>query len=169
MADTVKAENKITLIPIFRIKPRSHTAGRGYSRRELSSLSRSIEKNGILQPLIVRDISGSEYELITGERRLRAAVMAGLTSVPCIIFHCSQKQSAVYSILENMQRDDPDPFARAEAIRFLINDIGFSTDRAARQLGVTERTVRDHLRILNFTEAERRMISEHKLHTRRSL
>lgn len=163
MSGTVKAENRIAVIPIFRIRPRSKIGNRGYSRRELSPLSKSIEKNGILQPLIVRDISGGEYELITGERRLRAAVMAGLTKVPCIIFHCSEKQSAVYSIIENIHRDDADIFKRAETIDFLINQIGYSAERAARQLGVTERTVMDYLNILNFTETEKKLISEHRL------
>lgn len=163
MTDRVKTENKIALIPVFRINPRSQPPRRGYSRKELSSLSRSIEKNGILQPLIVRDVSFGEYELITGERRLRAAVMAGLTSVPCIIFHCSQKQSAVYSIIENLQRDDPDPFARAETINFLISDIGFSVERTARQLGVSEKTVLNYLKILNFSPSEKNVITEQGL------
>ena len=157
MNKTVKAERKIAMIPVCLISG-SLSMRRGYSRAELAALSRSIERNGILQPLIVRFVTNYDFELISGERRLRAAVMVGYTSVPCIILHCSKRQSAVYSLVENVQRESPGNFEKAESLRTLIDDFGFSEEQAASQLGITQRSVREYLSILEFSEAERRLI-----------
>lgn len=162
MEKTVKAERKIAMIPVCLISG-SLSTRRGYSRTELAALSRSIERNGILQPLIVRFVTRYDFELISGERRLRAAVMAGHTVVPCIILHCTKRQAAVYSLVENVQRESPTDFAKAEALRDLICRFGFSNEQAALQLGLTERCVSEYIGLLDYTSAERKMISRSRL------
>lgn len=157
MEKTVRGESRITMIPVFNITC-IPARGRSYSRSELCALSHSIERNGILQPIIVRDVTPYEFELISGERRLRAAVMAGAVTVPCIILHCTRRQSAVYSLVENLQRDN-DIFNRAEALSLLICELGFSREQAAQQLGISQRRVGQYLSILKFSENERRRIT----------
>lgn len=87
----VKSENIISEIPIIKIRPNKAQPRKQFNEDELSALSRSIAENGILQPLTVRKVSNTEYELIAGERRLRAAVTAGLRKVPCIVFAALKK------------------------------------------------------------------------------
>ncbi len=158
MEKTVKGESKIAMIPVFRISADPSVISQSYSRKELSSLSKSIERNGILQPITVRDITPYEFELVSGERRLRAAVMAGFTVVPCIIIHCSRRQSAVYRLVENIQRESGDSFKRAQALETLIKSYGFTEEQAALQLGISRRRLCEYLRILSFTPRERQII-----------
>ena len=158
MEKKVKAESRIAVIPIILIFKDSSSAERNYSRKELYSLSKSIEKNGILQPIIVRDIKTYEFELISGERRLRAAIMAGLTEIPCIIIHCTRKQAAVYRVVENLQRESGCCFKTSREVKALTDQYGFSKEQAAAQLGVSERIVSEYLSLLSFTQGERRVL-----------
>ncbi len=157
----VKGDSKIVIIPIYKIIVCSNE--RKYSRRKLVALSKSIEKNGILQPIIVRDVSNYEYEIVSGERRLRAAVMAGITEVPCIILHCTQRQSEIYRFVENIQHEHNDHFHKAEILFDIMNNFGFTVSQAAEQLGISERTVNEYIEILEFTNDERKIINEHDL------
>jgi len=129
-----------------------------FNEDELSALSRSIAENGILQPLTVRKISAAEYELIAGERRLRAAVIAGLRKVPCIVVRCSEKESAIYALLENLQRADLGIFEEARGIARLIRRYGLTQEQAALRLGKSQSTVANKLRLLRLTEEEQEWI-----------
>ena len=163
MGSAVKGENKITMIPVYRISISEKRNLRKYSRKDLAALAKSIDQNGILNPIIVRDVSAFDYEIVSGERRLRAAVMAGKSEVPCIILHCNELQSAIYSLVENFQRVNSDYFDRAEALRIVIEDNNFSCEKAARHLGITEKRVREYLSLLTLDDRERKIISEHEL------
>ena len=158
MEKTVKAESRIVMIPIFRISGDPSVIRQSYSRKQLVSLSKSIERNGILQPITVRDISMYDFELVSGERRLRAAVMAGLTVVPCIVIHCTRRQSAVYRLVENIQRESADCFKLSESLKTLMEVYGFSSEQAAAQLGVSEKRIGEYLSILQFTPRERQIL-----------
>ena len=125
----------------------------------MKSLSQSIAQNGILQPLIVRRINTTEYELIAGERRLRAAVMAGISKVPCIILKCSDKESAVYALIENIQRRDLSMFEQARGIARLIRKYGLTQEQAAIRLGKKQSTIANKLRLLRLTFEEQEWIS----------
>ncbi len=159
----IKGESRIMMIPVFQISVNKSQPRKVFSRDDIRYLARSIELNGILQPLTVRDISPFEYELISGERRLRAAVMAGFSFVPCIVVHCSERQSAVYGLIENLQREELSYFEQAEAINILINEFNFSTEKAARQLGKSEGSVINKLKLLRYTYEERKNITENNL------
>ena len=141
-------DNKITEIPIIRIRPNKAQPRKQFDEASLTSLSQSITENGILQPLTVRRASQSEYELIAGERRLRASVMAGLKKVPCIIVKCSDKESAIFALLENLQRSDLGVFEEARGISRLIRRFGLTQEEAAQRLGKTQSTIANKLRLL---------------------
>ena len=129
-----------------------------FNEDELSALSRSIAENGILQPLTVRKASQSEFELIAGERRLRAAILAGMKRVPCIIVKCTDKESAVYALLENLQRADLGIFEEARGISRLIRRYGLTQEQAADKLGKTQSTIANKLRLLKLSGEEQEWI-----------
>lgn len=115
------------------------------------SLADSIKENGILQPLIIRRINNSDYfEVVAGERRLRAAILAGLEKVPCIEVDCDYEESAVYSILENIQRSDLTFFEEAAAIGQLINHFGLTQSECAKRLGKSQSALSNKLRLLKL-------------------
>ena len=162
----IKGESKISMIPVFQISENKSQPRKNFNREDIRYLARSIELNGILQPLIVRDVSPFEYELISGERRLRAAVMAGFSFVPCIILHCSEHQSAVYTLIENVQREDLSYFEQAEAIHKLIKEYGFSVEKASKKKRKSEVSVRNKLNLLKFSEEERKLLIDNELSER---
>ena len=151
-------DNKITEIPIIRIRPNKAQPRKQFDEASLTSLSQSITENGILQPLTVRRASQSEYELIAGERRLRASVMAVLKKVPCIIVKCSDKESAIFALIENLQRSDLGVFEDARGISKLIRRYGLTQEEAANRLGKSQSTIANKLRLLRLTYEEQEWI-----------
>jgi ParB family chromosome partitioning protein len=149
-----KAENKICEIPTIKIRPNKTQPRKIFDEDKLRDLSRSIEENGILQPLTVRKISQNEYEIIAGERRLRAAVMAGLSRVPCIIIKCNDRDSAMLALIENLQRCDLGIFEEARGISRLIRRYGITQEQAAKRLGKSQSTIANKLRLLNLSYDE---------------
>ena len=154
----LKNENKISEIPIIKIRPNKAQPRKEFCENELKALSMSISENGILQPLTVRKISTSEYELIAGERRLRASVLAGLRKVPCIVIKCSDKESAVYALLENLQRCDLGIFEEARGISRLIRRYGLTQEQTAQKLGKSQSTIANKLRLLRLSYEEQEWI-----------
>lgn len=154
----LKNENKISDIPIIKIRPNKAQPRKVFNEEDLNALSQSIAENGILQPLTVRKVSATEYELIAGERRLRASVMAGLRKVPCIVIKCSEKESAVYALLENLQRSDLGMFEEARGVSRLIRRYGLTQQEAAVKLGKTQSTIANKLRLLRLTYEEQEWI-----------
>jgi len=134
-----------------------------FDEEELQGLSESIKKNGIIQPLAVRKIKSGEFELISGERRLRAAKMVGLLKVPCVLLDVDEKKSAVLSLIENLQRQDLTYFEEAEAIYKLICVWGITQQEAAERLGKAQSTLANKLRLLRLTCEQRERISKVQL------
>ncbi len=156
----IKSENKVSELPIIRIRPNKSQPRKQFNEADLKALSQSISENGILQPLIVRKISSSEYEIVAGERRLRASALAGLKKVPCIVVKCSDKESAVYALLENLQRADLGIFEEARGISRLIRRYGLTQEQAAEKLGKTQSTIANKLRLLRLTCEEQEWIEK---------
>ena len=154
----IKNDNKISDIPIIKIRPNKAQPRKVFNEEDLNALSQSITENGILQPLTVRKVSATEYKLIAGERRLRASVLAGLRKVPCIVIKCSEKESAVYALLENLQRSDLGMFEEARGISRLIRRYGLTQQEAAVKLGKTQSTIANKLRLLRLTYEEQECI-----------
>lgn len=155
-----KDENKVLDIPVICIRPNKTQPRKNFDEDELLSLSQSIMSNGILQPLTVRKISDTEYELIAGERRLRASVMAGLKTVPCVLMKCTDKESAVFALIENLQRSDLGMFEQARGISRLIRKYDITQEEAALRLGKKQSTVANKLRLLKLTLEEQDWITQ---------
>lgn len=149
-------DNKVLNIPTIQIRPNRTQPRRSFDEEGLKSLSRSIVENGILQPLVVRRINATEFELIAGERRLRAAIMAGLSKVPCVVHKCGDKDSALLALIENLQRADLNMFEEARGIARLIRKYGLTQEQAAIKLGKKQSTIANKLRLLRlgFEEQE---------------
>ncbi len=128
-----------------------------FDEYELFKLSESIRENGIIQPLTVRRAEKG-YILVAGERRLKAARIAGLKKVPCIAINVNDKAAAVYTIIENLQREDLNLFEQAEGIERLIKRYGISKQEAADRLGIAQSTLINKLKVLRFSPDEREKI-----------
>ena len=158
MLSAVRNQNKIIEIPLVQIRPCRTQARRIFKQDDLKELAESIKQNGILQPLTVRKISVIEYELISGERRLRAAAMCGKTKVPCYVIICNDTQAGLYSLVENLQRKDLNVFEEAEGINTVMNVYGLTQEETARRLGKKQSTVANKLRVLKLSQDEREWI-----------
>ena len=142
-------QNKIVHIPLRLIAPNPAQPRRKFNMDELSELAESIRENGVLQPITVRLI-GRAYFLIAGERRLRAAHMAGLFEIPCIVISADESRAAVLALLENMQRADLSFFEEAAGIERLIRTCGLSQEDVAKKLGKSQSAVSNKLRLLRL-------------------
>lgn len=158
-----KSAGQIFLIPQELIQPNPNQPRQRFDYEELENLAQSIRQNGILQPITLRKTAEDHYELIAGERRLRAARLVGITKVPAIVLDMDEKSSAVFSLLENLQREDLDYFEEAEAIERLINDFCMSQEEVSRKLGKAQSTISNKLRLLRLPEDMRRQIARAKL------
>lgn len=147
----VKSAGQIFLIPQESIAPNPNQPRQRFDYDELEGLAQSIRQNGILQPITVRQTE-TGFELISGERRLRAARLVGLTKIPAIIAEIDNKNSAVFSLIENLQRQDLDCFEEAEAIDRLVTDYGMSREELSRKLGKAPSTLSNKLRLLRLPE-----------------
>ncbi len=158
-----KSAGQIFLIPQELIQPNPNQPRQRFDYEELENLAQSIRQNGILQPITLRKTADDHYELIAGERRLRAARLVGITKVPAIVLDMDEKSSAVFSLLENLQREDLDYFEEAEAIERLINDFCMSQEEVSHKLGKAQSTISNKLRLLRLPEDMRHQIARAKL------
>ena len=153
---------RVQYIPLGRIRPNPQQPGHSFDEEGLAELAASIRSCGILQPLTVRR-AGEGYELVAGERRLRAARIAGLREVPCLVAQVGEEDSALLALMENLQRRDLDCWEEAQAIARLISRYGLSQEEAARRLGRAQPTVANKLRLLRLPEDVRALLRENGL------
>ncbi len=154
-----KANCQIQLLPHSDILPNPHQPRVRFDFDELEGLAISIRTNGLLQPINVRRLQDGKYELISGERRLRAARMVGITKIPCIVMDVSDEQSALFAIIENIQRQNLDFFEEAVAIERLISVHGLTQEEISKKLGKAQSTLSNKLRLLKLPEELRDRIS----------
>lgn len=157
-----KQINKVVQVDVNDIVPNPHQPRTEFEKSDISSLAESIRQNGILQPLTVRKTEDS-YEIIAGERRLRAAKIVGLQYVPCIIMNISERNSAILALVENIQREDLSFFDEASAIEKLINYYGMTQEEAAIKLGKAQSTIANKLRLLKLSNEEKLVITRYNL------
>lgn len=146
------ADKKLLMLKPDDIIPCPNQPRKHFDTYELQSLADSISANGIIQPLTVRKTDAGKYLLIAGERRLRAAKMAGLRRVPCVLHRTSDLVASLYAITENMQRADLNCFEEALAIQSLTNDFRLTQSEVAVQLGMANSTVSNKLRLLKLSD-----------------
>ncbi len=145
-------EKKLLMLRPEEIAPSPNQPRKSFDGYQLKLLADSIAASGILQPLAVRKRGDGVYELIAGERRLKAAVMAGLKRVPCILHKADGETAALLTVLENLQRSDLTAFEEAEGIRRLITEYGMPQSEAAERLGIAQSTLSNKLRLLRLDE-----------------
>lgn len=153
-----KVGGSILLVPQTEIVPNPHQPRLRFDFDELEGLAQSIRLNGIIHPIAVRLNAEGKYELISGERRLRAARLVGITNIPCILIEANDEKSALFSILENVQRSDLSFFEEAIAIEKLIVNFGMSREDVSQKLGKAPTTISNKLRLLRLSEDSRHRI-----------
>lgn len=156
------SNRRILFLDMEHIVSNPHQPRQNFHNESLRELSLSIRQYGILQPLTVRKKDGF-FELVAGERRLRAARMAGLTEVPCIVVDLDNEQSSMLALIENLQRQDLDFVEEAEGIARLILTFGLSQEEAARKLGKSQSSVANKLRILKHAPEVLDRLRQHGL------
>lgn len=157
--------SRVRYLPIGSIRPNPQQPRTNFHEEELQELARSIQRYGILQPLTVRR-SGTIYELVAGERRLRAAKMAGLREVPCLLARVDEEDSALLALIENLQRRDLDYWEEAEAIARLIQRYHLTQEQAAERIGKSQSAVANKLRLLRLSRPVRQTLQENQLSER---
>ena len=145
------ARGSIVYLAVDAIAPSAVQPRQNFSPAQLEELSRSIAEYGVLSPLTVRPRQGG-YELVAGERRLRAARMAGLHEVPCIIMELDLEEASFIALVENLQREDLDPVEEAAGIRELMTRCNLTQEQAAQKLGKSRSALANSLRLLNLPE-----------------
>ncbi len=142
---------RVTFISPEHITPNPDQPRKNFDTQSLSELADSIRIHGIIQPLTVRRRAGGRFELIAGERRLRAALLCGLSQVPCIVMDVSREGSCALSLIENVQRRDLDFLEEAQALERLINLYGLSQEECANQVGKSQSAIANKLRLLRLS------------------
>ena len=148
---TYMETGRVVFLPVRSIQPNPAQPRKVFKQEALDELAASIRRHGILQPLSVRRL-GTGYELIAGERRLRAGILAGLTELPCIIMHMDDRESGVAALVENLQRQDLDFIEEAQGIQLLMEQGCYSQEQVASMLGKSQSGVANKLRLLRHSE-----------------
>ncbi len=154
--------SRIHMLPIERITPNPRQPRRHFPEQPLRELADSIRQHGVLQPLSVQKADGA-YVLVAGERRLRAAGLAGLTHVPCILVKVTPQDSALLALVENLQRSDLHYLEEAAAISRLITTYGMSQEEAARRLGRSQPALANKLRLLRLSDECGELLRKYEL------
>lgn len=156
-------QREVARIPIDSIRPNPYQPRRVFSQEALEELCQSIRQYGLLQPISVRKAGNDVYELIAGERRLRACRMAGMTTIDALVFSAYEQDSAVIAMMENLQRENLHYMEEAEGYQNLIRDHGLSQEELARRLGKNQSTISNKMRILKLPASVKALLLEHNL------
>ena len=165
MFEWKKSAGKIYTLPVESIRPSPFQARTVFDEKELAGLAQSIRENGLLQPISVRKVEGG-YELVAGERRLRACKLARMETIPAILCDCGDQRTAALGLLENIQREDLNPFEQAQGLRDVIALWDCTQAEAAKRLGMAQPTLANKLRLLRLSPDCVRLLREHDLSER---
>src|SRR5699024_2738619 len=158
-----KPVGRVVALPVEQIEPSPFQARRTFDEAELAGLAASIRENGLLQPVTVRRLGPDRYELVAGERRLRACKLAGMDKVPAIVRDCEDKETAALGLLENIQRADLNPFEQARGLQDILALWDCTQAEAARRLGMAQPTLANKLRLLQLTPDQQKFILDSRL------
>ncbi len=163
--EATPAAGGLRYIAVEAIEPNPHQPRQRFDRASLDQLAASIKQDGLMQPVVLRpDPSrGDRYELVAGERRWRAARLAGLDHLPAIVRELSDQQLAEWALIENLQREDLDPIERAQAFAGLIEQFGLSHEQVADRVGIERPTVSNYLRLLSLHDDIQQAVRHRRL------
>lgn len=145
-------------VPLDRIVPNRYQPRQAFDTDELTQLAESVKRNGVLQPVLVRRKADGFFELIAGERRYRAAKLAGLKSIPAVVRNSSDEQSMELALIENLQREDLNPMEEARAYHRLVTEFGLTQESLAQRFGKDRSSIANSLRLLNLPNEIHRLI-----------
>ena len=154
---------EILHLPLGIVNSNPYQPRRIFERESLEELAVSIRTYGVLQPISVRHINGAGYELVAGERRLRACKLAGLATIPAIVVDISDHDSAVLAMIENLQRQDLHFFEEAQGLANLMADYGFTQEALAGRIGKNQSTIANKIRVLRLPRSVQRLIIDNAL------
>jgi ParB family transcriptional regulator, chromosome partitioning protein len=157
---SVTEQAGLTYIPLTSLEPNRHQPRQRFDETSLKRLSESIKSEGIMQPIVARRVEAGSYEIVAGERRWRAAELAGLSVIPAIVRDLTDQQLAEWALIENIQREDLNPIERAEAFSRLIDQFGLSHEEAGARVGMDRSTISNHLRLLNLAQTVQQLVLE---------
>ena len=150
-------------IPVAQIEPGLNQPRKHFDEEALAGLAESIRQHGIIQPLTVRRLSSGYYQIIAGERRWRAARMAGLAEVPAIVIEADDRMVMELGLIENLQREDLNPMEEAAGYRSLIEDYGLTQEEAAQRVSRSRPAVANAMRLLTLDESVREAVKDGRL------
>ena len=156
-------EKESLFLPISQVESCSAQPRKQFDPDALADLADSIRQHGVIQPLTVRKLQSGYYQIIAGERRWRAARMAGLSEVPCIVIEADDRKAMELAMIENLQREDLNPIEEAQGYQTLVSQYGLTQEEAAQQVGKSRSAVANALRLLNLAPAVRALVEEGKL------
>ena len=158
-----KNGTNVTTLSLSLIDPKSDQPRKNFDRESLEELARSIEENGLLQPILVREHLGGRYQIIAGERRFRASKIAGLDEIPVIIMDKDDRKVAEIALIENIQREDLNPVEEAMAFRALMNDYGLTQEELSERIGKSRSAIANTVRLLDLPEPVLLMVASGEL------
>ncbi len=151
------------LLPIHKIEPNPHQPRQDFDEEELAALAESISNHGLVQPLTVRELPSGYFQIIAGERRWRAARIAGLSEIPVVIMEADDKKTMELALIENLQRQDLNPVEEALGYRSLMDDYGMTQEETASRVGKSRPAVANSLRLLSLSTKVLNMVRTGKL------
>ena len=161
--DLPPEEENLRSLPISKIEPSEHQPRESFDGEKLEALADSIRSHGIIQPITVRRLEGDHYQIIAGERRWRAARMAGLSELPARIVDADDREAMVLALVENLQREDLNPVEQAKGLRRLLEEYGCTQDGAAELVGCSRPALTNALRLLALPEPVLAMLEDGRL------
>lgn len=144
------SENTVTKLTLSLVDPKSDQPRKHFDKQSLEELARSIEENGLLQPILVREYGNGRYQIIAGERRFRASKIAGLSEIPAIILDKDDRKVAEIALIENIQREDLNPIEEAMAFRSLAEEYGLTQEELSEKVGKSRSAIANSVRLLDL-------------------
>jgi len=156
----VSEQAGLTYLPLISLEPNRHQPRQRFDEAGLKRLSDSIKGEGVMQPIVARRTEAGAYEIVAGERRWRAAQLAGLSVIPAIVRDLTDRQLAEWALIENLQREDLNPMERAEAFSGLIEQFGLSHEEVGARVGLDRSSISNHLRLLTLAQPVQQLVLE---------
>lgn len=150
-------------LPLSQIESCRNQPRKNFDPEKLEELADSIRQHGVIQPLTVRKLSSGYYQIIAGERRWRAARLAGLTEIPAVVIEADDQKAMELAMIENLQREDLDPIEEAQGFRALVQEYGMTQEEAARRVGKSRSAVANSMRLLDLSQTLQELVAQGKL------
>ncbi len=161
--DLEDAEGELLLLPVSRVEPREAQPRKSFDEEALQALADSIAQYGLIQPIVARKLDSGYYQIIAGERRWRAARLAGLSEVPVRVLTADDRRTAELALVENLQREDLNPIEEAKGYKALMEDYGLTQEETARSVGRSRPAVANALRLLSLSPAVMELVEKKEL------